>query len=194
MSSSVYRRVLAVTLLLTVTGIATGRANAQAIPTVERGSEFAPFGMATSLNPDWGQTNNRGFTAGFDYTHFIPAIVQPSAEFRMTHANGRTVNQSTYLGGFKLQTTIHNLHPYAVVLAGKGIITFNYFYNGGLKGDDSAVYAYGGGLEFKAARSWKVRAEYTQQRWNLDPNTLTPSTLGIGVAYAVPFRNHGGIR
>jgi len=192
MSSTAYRRVLTVVLLMTGT-IATSRARAQAIPTVERGSEFAPFAMATSLNPDWGQTNNLGFTAGFDYTHFIPGIVQPSAEFRITHAAGRTVNESTYLGGFKLQTTIRNLHPYAIVLAGKGIITFNYFYNGGLKGDDSAVYAYGGGLEFKPLRSWKVRAEYTQQHWNLDPNTLTPSALGVGIAYTVPFHNHGGI-
>jgi opacity protein-like surface antigen len=194
MLSQSFRRVLALTLLVTGAAVAIGRADAQAFPTVQRGAEFAPFAQATLVNPDWGQTHNLGFTAGFDYTRFIPALVQPSLEFRVTHANGRTVNQTTYLGGFKLQTTIHNLHPYAVVLAGKGIVTFNYFYNGGLKGDDSAVYAYGGGLEFHPATSWKVRAEYTQQHWNLDPNTLTPSAIGIGVAYTVPFHNRGGIR
>lgn len=189
-----YRRALALTLVLAGAAVATSRGNAQAMPTVERGSEFVPFGLATSVNPDWGQTNNLGFAAGFDYTHLIPSIVQPSLEFRVTHASGRTVNQSTYLGGFKLQTRIRNINPYLVLLAGKGIITFNYFYNGGLTGDDSAVYAIGGGAEIPVHRSWKVRADYTQQHWNLEPNTLTPSTFGFGVAYTVPFRSHGGIR
>jgi len=190
MFSSAYSRLLAVALLA---GLSVA-ARAQAIPTMQRGAEFAPFVQTTIVNPDWAQTKNIGFTAGFDYTRFIPSIVQPSLEFRATRANGHTVNESTYLGGIKLQTTIHNIHPYAVVLAGKGIITFNYFYNGGLKGDDSAVYAYGGGAEFNVRRSWKVRAEYTQQHWNLDPNTLTPSALGFGVAYSVPFHTRHGVR
>lgn len=191
MLSSVYHRILAVTLLVAGATIAV---RAQAIPTVQRGAEFAPFVQTTIVNPDWGQTKNIGFTAGFDYTRFIPAIVQPSLEFRATRATGRTVNESTYLGGIKLQTTIHNIHPYAVVLAGKGIIGFNYFYNGGIKGDDSAVYAYGGGAEFNVRRSWKARAEYTQQHWDFDPNTLSPSNFGFGVAYSVPFGNRRGVR
>jgi opacity protein-like surface antigen len=181
------RRALTLTLLFGATAAAVKHAGAQAIPTMERGAEFAPFVQTTILNPDWGQTHNLGYTVGFDYTRFIPTLVQPSLEFRMTHASGRTVNQTTYLGGLKFQTTIHGVHPYGVVLAGKGIITFNYFYNGGLKGDDSAVYAYGGGAEFNVKRSWKLRAEYTQQHWNLDPNTLTPSAFGFGLAYSVPF-------
>jgi opacity protein-like surface antigen len=186
MPSTFFRHALAITLLIGATGAAT-HANAQAIPTMQRGAELAPFVQTTILSPDWGQTHNLGFAAGFDYTHFIPTIVQPSLEFRVTHASGRTVNETTYLGGIKLQTTIHHVQPYLVVLAGKGIISFNYFYNGGIKGDDSAVYAIGGGAEFNVKRSWKVRAEYTQQHWNFDPNTLTPSTLGFGLAYSVPF-------
>lgn len=167
---------------------------AQAIPTLQRGAELAPFVQTTVVNPDWGQTHNLGFTAGFDYTRFTPGIVQPSLEFRMTTANGRTVNETTYLGGFKFQTAIHGVHPYALVLGGKGIIGFNYFYNGGIKGDDSAVYAFGGGAEVNVLRSWKVRADYTTQRWNFDPNTLSPSTFGFGIGYTVPFRNHHGVR
>ncbi|HKO19182.1 MAG TPA: outer membrane beta-barrel protein [Acidobacteriaceae bacterium] len=189
MLSSAYSRLFAITLLAG-TSMA---ARAQAIPTVQRGAEFAPFVQTTIVNPDWAQTRNIGFTAGFDYTRFIPSIVQPSLEFRATRATGHTVNESTYLGGIKLLTTIHNIHPYAVVLAGKGIISFNY-YNDGIKGDDSAVYAYGGGAEFYVRPAWKLRAEYTQQHWNLDPNTLTPSALGFGVAYSVPFRNRHAVR
>ena len=156
---------------------------------MERGAAFTPFVQTTILNPDWGQTNNLGFSAGIDYNHFIPGIVQPALEFRVTHASGRTVNESTYLGGVKLQTNVHGIHPYAVVLAGKGIITFNYVYNGGVKGDDSAVYAFGGGAEFNVTPVWKVRADFVQQHWNLDPNTLTPSALSFGIGYIVPFHS-----
>jgi opacity protein-like surface antigen len=190
MLSSVYRHILAIALL----AAAFTAAGAQAVPTVERGAEFTPFVHTTIVSPDWGQTHNLGFTAGVDYTRFIPAIVQPSLDFRFTKANGRTVNESTYLGGLKLHTTVHGLHPYAVVLAGKGIIDFNYFYKGGIKSESSTVYAFGGGADFRVHRSWKVQAEYTLQHWNVDAGALSPSTLGFGIGYAVPFRDHRGVR
>jgi len=189
MLSKHHRRALSFTLLIGGVVLAATAASAQAIPTVERGAAFTPFVQTTILNPDWGQTNNLGFTAGFDYHRFIPSIVQPALEFRVTHASGRTVNESAYLGGVKLQTNIRGIHPYAVVLAGKGIITFNYVYNGGIKGDDSAVYAFGGGAELNITPLWKVRGDFVQQHWNLDPNTLTPSALSFGIAYTVPFHS-----
>src|SRR5690349_86029 len=118
MLSSATRRTLTVMLLLAGAVVATRNAKAQAVPTLQRGAELAPFVQTTVVNPDWAQTNNIGFTFGVDYTRFIPSIVQPSLEFRATHANGHTVNESTYLGGIKLQTTVHNVNPYVVVLAG----------------------------------------------------------------------------
>ena len=44
----------------------------------------------------------------------------------MTSANGTTVNERSYTGGLKLQTSIHRVHPYATFLAGYGTIHFNY--------------------------------------------------------------------
>lgn len=181
-------------LLLAGAAAATSNAKAQAIPTIQRGAELAPFVQTTIVNPDWAQTNNIGFTFGVDYTRFIPSIVQPSLEFRATRATGHTVNESTYLGGIKLHTTVHNIHPYAVVLAGKGVIGFNYFYNGGIKSEDSTVFAYGGGAEFKVHRSWKVRADYVLQHWNIDAGALSPSAFSFGIGYTVPFRDRRSVR
>lgn len=186
MLSTIFRRALALTLLAGATAAAATHANAQALPTVQRGSELVPFAQYTIISPDWGQTHDLGYTAGLDYTRFTPTVIQPSLEFRFTHGTGRTVNETTYLGGLRLQTTIHGLHPYVVVLAGKGVVTFNYN-NNGVIGDDSVVYGIGGGLDFNVRRSWKLRTEYTQQHWNLEPNTLTPQTLSFGFAYSVPF-------
>lgn len=152
----------------------------------DRGAEIAPFGYLSILNPDWGPYNNTGYTVGVDYTRFIHSIVQPSIEFRYNHANGTTVNERSFEGGLKLQTTVHNLHPYGTILYGHGNIDFNYSIPG-YPGDASGIYAFGGGLDFNVKPQWKVRLDYSRQHWNLDPNTLTPSTLGIGVGYTIPF-------
>ena len=165
-------------------------ASAQALPTVERHSEFATFAQGTMLRPDWGQTNNYGYSFGVDYTHFFSKFVQPGLELRFTRATGRTVNENTYLGGLKFQTTIHGIHPYALILAGKGIIKFNYN-NAGVSADNSFVYGLGGGAEVAVTRLLKIRADFVSQHWDLQPNTLTPAALNVGIAYTLPFHGRG---
>lgn len=188
MLSMLYHGALKSALLLGAAMLVATHGNAQAQPSVDRGAELAPFVLTTSLNPDYGQTRNLGYSAGFDYTRFLPGPVQPSLEFRYTHASGRTVNETTYLGGFRLQTTVHNVHPYALLLGGRGLINFNFF-NNGYTSDDSMVYAFGGGAEFNAGHSWKVRADFVSQKWNLGSSaqTLSPNAISVGVSYRVPF-------
>ena len=170
---------------------ATGMASAQASVTAQRGAEISPFIQTTLLRPDWGQTNNIGYTVGVDYTRFIHSIVQPSLELRMTGANGKNVGEKSYLGGFKLAATVHGVHPYATLLAGTGGITFmNPVDSYG--SDTSFVYALGGGLEFSVLQQWKVRADFAQQHWDLDPQLLTPITMSVGIAYSIPFHGGGG--
>jgi opacity protein-like surface antigen len=168
-------------ILLATTGIAS----AQALITAGRGAEIAPFAQTTIVSPDWGQTRNIGYTLGVDYTRFIRSIVQPSIEIRMTSASGITVNERTYTGGLKLQTTVHGIHPFATFLAGYGTIHFNNttFYTG----DNAMVYSLGGGVDFNVTQQWKVRADFAGQNWNLGNATLSPMTLGVGVAYSLPF-------
>jgi opacity protein-like surface antigen len=177
-------------LCLGITLAATGIAPAQAAVTAQRGAEIAPFFMTTQLHPDFGQPNNVGFSAGVDYTRFIQSIIQPSIELRYTNANGQQVGEHTFTGGLKLQTTIHRLHPYATLLGGTAGITFAHPVGAGYKSDNCFVYAFGGGVDLNLLQSWKVRADFSQQHWDLDPTILTPMTLSIGIAYSIPF--HGG--
>jgi hypothetical protein len=34
-----------------------------------------------------------------------------------------------------------------------------------------------------------LRVDFSRQQWNIDPQTLTPTTLGVGIAYRIPFHN-----
>lgn len=163
-------------------------APAQAMEAAQRGGEFAPFVQTTLLSPDWGPTSNVGYTIGVDYTRFIRSIVQPSLEVRMTSANGSTVGERSYIGGLKLQTTIHGIHPYFTLLGGEGRITFTNPTNSYV-GDNTFIYSLGGGAIIPIHSQLDLRLDFTHQQWNIDPQTLTPVTLSVGVAYRLPFHN-----
>jgi hypothetical protein len=163
---------------------------AQAMNTANRSAEIAPFAENTRVSPDWGSSQNFGYTLGIDYTHFIRSIVQPSLEIRMTNANGNSVNERTFTGGLKLQATIHRVHPFATFLAGNGDIYFVHPTSNYL-GDNSFVYSLGGGADLDVTSQLSVRVDFTHQQWNIDPQTLTPVTLGIGFAYRHPFHSVG---
>jgi hypothetical protein len=173
-------------VLLGVSLTATAVASAQAVETAQRGAEITPFFQTTILRPDWGPTNNFGYTFGVDYTRFIRSIVQPSLELRMSHAGGQTVGETSYVVGLKLQTYALPFHPYATFLAGNGAITFMHPV-GDYYSDGSFIYSLGGGAEFKVYSSLKLRVDFTEQHWNIPP-VLTPVTLSVGVAYSLPFR------
>jgi Outer membrane protein beta-barrel domain len=183
-------------LFLGVSLAATGIAPAQATVVGQRGAEITPFVQTTVLMPDWGQTNNIGFTGGVDYTHFIRSIVQPSLELRVTNATGITVGERTYSGGIKLQAAIRKVHPYGVFLVGAGVISFVHptmTSNGLYSSDESNVYTMGGGAAFDVLSQWQVRGEFTEQHWDIQPQILTPKTFSVGIAYRIPFHN-GSIR
>jgi hypothetical protein len=170
---------------------ASGIAGAQAIVTAQRGAEIAPFAFTTYLTPDYGQASNTGFTIGVDYTRFTGGFIQPSLELRMTSAPGLDVGEKSYLGGFKFTTTIHGIHPYATILAGTGGIKFmNPIDTYG--SDTSFVYSMGGGAEFNILPAWRLRADFTSQHWDLDPQILTPQVLSVGLSYSIPFHANGG--
>lgn len=188
MSNLLHRPIRKVALVLGIV-LATARvAPAQALEAGQRGTEIAPFAQFTIITPDWGPVDNRGYTVGADYTRFIRSIVQPSIEIRMTAANGSTVGEKTYSGGLKLQTRIRGVRPYVTILAGKGFITFTQPINNYL-GDNSLIYTLGGGAAFAAGRHMDLRLDFTHQNWNIGPQTLTPITLGAGLAYRIPFHN-----
>ncbi len=179
------------TLILGVLLAATQVATAQAIVSAQRGAEIAPFAQVTLISPDYGQSRNLGYTVGLDYTRFIrSSIVQPSIEFRYTSANGITVNERSYAGGVKVQTTIHGIQPYATFLVGHGNIDLA-VPEGTYAGDNAIVLAYGGGVQFPVTQLLRVKGEVMAQHWNLEQATLTPTTYSLGVVYVVPFHRLG---
>jgi opacity protein-like surface antigen len=179
-------------ILLGVSLAATAVASAQAVETAQRGAEITPFFQTTLLRPDYGPTNNLGYTIGVDYTRFIRSIVQPSLELRVNHAPGLTVGETGYLGGLKLQASAFGIHPYGTFLAGSGTITFThpigYYYS-----DGSFIWSLGGGAEFNVTSAVKLRADFSQQHWNIDPPVLTPMTFSMGVSYSLAF-HRGEVR
>jgi hypothetical protein len=179
---SAWKAIPILAILLSGTHFVAG----QALNTANRPAEIAPFAETTLLTPDWGTTKNLGYTVGIDYSRFVRSILQPSLEVRMTSANGANVNEHTYLGGLKLQGTIHRVHPYATLLGGKGNIHYNHPVNNYL-GDNSLVYSLGAGADLDVTSRLLIRLDFTHQNWNIDPETYTPVTLGMGFAYRLPI-------
>lgn len=188
MPGFIHSRILKSLLLLGALFTSARLAPAQALVTAQRGAEITPFAQTTLIDPDWGPSHNLGYTAGLDYTRFVRSIVQPSLEMRMTSANGSTVSERSYVGGLKLQTSFRGIRPYATFLAGYGDIYFTHPINGYLS-DNSFVYSVGAGAEFSLGYHLAARFDFTHQQWNIDPQTLTPVTLGVGLSYRVPFRS-----
>ena len=111
-------------ILLAASLAVPAAASAQAAVTAQRGAEIAPFVQASIITPDWGPQHNIGYTVGIDYTRLISGIIQPSLELRYISANGLTVDEHSITGGFKIATSVRNIHPYATLLAGTGGILF----------------------------------------------------------------------
>lgn len=102
------------------------------------------------------------------------------------------MNEHTYLGGFQLQTGIRRIYPYVTFLGGYAGIHYDY-YNAGYTGDHSLIYSLGGGAHIPIARALRLRLDYTRQFWKIDPQTINPVTIGVGIAYTLPGR-HGILR
>jgi hypothetical protein len=179
------RNLLRLSLLLLGILCTTAAAHAQAIVTADRTHAVTPFAQWTLVSPDWGPSKIPGYTIGVDYTRFIHLPVQPSFEVRTSAANGKTVNEHTYLGGFQLQVPFRRISPYVTFLGGYGGIHYNYF-NGGYTGDHSLIYSLGGGAEIPIAPYIRLRLDYTRQSWNIAPQTINPVALSAGIAFTLP--------
>ncbi|HXE07813.1 MAG TPA: outer membrane beta-barrel protein [Acidobacteriaceae bacterium] len=108
-------------------------------------------------------------------------------DFRHARATAdTTVYERTYEIGPRLYMTRGRMTPYAKIMFGRGVYNFhntiaNVAYN---------IYSYGGGADFRVARSLNVRADYELQNWIGFPlGTLHPSVITMGVAYH--FNSHG---
>lgn len=168
---------------------------AQALPTATRSADISVFAGFLTDTPDYGPYRNNGVSAGVDYTRYIRLPIEPSIELRTNIADGKTVNERTYLFGPRValrlpQRSLRRFHPYADLLVGIGDIHFN-FNNNGYLGDNSTVYSYGGGVDIDLVRHFQARFDFNGQHWKTGRNvTYTPNLILFGVVYHIPFRPH----
>ncbi len=105
------------------------------------------------------------------------------------HARGTqdtTVYERTYEVGPRIFLTRGAVSPYAKLMFGRGVYNFH----DGIANIAYNMYTYGGGADFRVARSLNVRADYELQNWMGFPlGTLHPSVVTVGVAYH--FNSHG---
>lgn len=178
--------------LLGLSFAGAGVASAQADATAIRPAELTAFGGITLANPDYGQKNNFGYSAGFEYNRTSPGVVAPGLELRMTGSSGGTVSERSVLGGMEFRSNpIHNIQPYMSALFGFGSINYSYSFTT-RPSETDFVYGFGAGAEIPVRRNIKVRADYLQQTWHYQPHNLTPSALTIGVTYTI-MGGYGGL-
>jgi opacity protein-like surface antigen len=159
-----------------------------------------PFAFGTGMSNfdlDWGTSHGNerrmdGITVWLDYT---PPKLPRLLNGLDIEIEGRDINyalpsslkrmrQDTGAGG--LIYSYHRygvIHPYAKALVGMGSIDFAP--TGQYTHDTRIIYAPGAGLELRAFKSIKVRADYEYQFWPrlFGPNSLNPNGFTIGTEY-----------
>lgn len=172
----------------TLLGCVAVRASAQASYTASRHEgHVSIFGEGSRLSTDYGPKKDYGYTFGADYTRHY-RLLNPSLEFRVSHADGDNVGQTSYMGGLKGSRDYGRLHPYGDLLLGYGIITFTHP-RGTYYRDNSIIFGAGGGVDVDIVGNFAAKAEFQYQSWKLGNanSRLTPSLLSIGIVYHLPF-------
>jgi hypothetical protein len=166
--------------------------SAQNLPTAKQSLDVSVFGGYTYLSPDYGSYNDHGFLIGADVGRPIKRVLT-SIDARYSHATGDGVGEDTILGGPRVELRKRRFNPYADFLIGYGTISFTHP-TSSYTGDNSVVFAFGGGLNYQVYRNISVKGDLTYQYWKLgNANSyMTPVAISAGIAYRIPIggRHH----
>lgn len=174
-----------------VLAVASLSASAQASFTASRTLGISVFAGGMHLNTDYGDTNY-GVVFGADLTRRF-RLFNAGLEARATiSSQGDAVKETTFGGGLRLGKDFRRFHPYADVLVGEGTITFTHpvvYPTGPYASDNSAIFSFGGGLDYDLTHSFALKADYNSQSWHLgeEQNRLTPAAFTVGIVYQIPF-------
>ena len=167
------------------------RASAQAGSTARKSMDVSIFAGYDTLTPDYDHPRDTGIGFGANITRYFHFPIEPSLELRGNITQGPTVNESSYLAGFRGQSDFHRFHPYIDALFGMGYIYYNFVANPNnlnYKSDDGFTKSFGAGVDFDVYKNVQLKADYQGQFWHLGKNdTLTPNVLLFGVTYRFPF-------
>ena len=175
-----------------------GHGRGQALSTASRSMDIAAFGGYSAEETDYAKSRDQGGAFGVDITRFFHLPVVPSLEARANIEHGKIIDETTYLGGVRIEVPVRRLHPYGDFLIGAGTLHFKFAPTPGYTGDRSKVYSYGGGIDIDLVHNFQLKIDAQYQSWNLGPNafvtppganfTLTPAVGIVGVEYHIPFR------
>jgi opacity protein-like surface antigen len=173
----------------------------QVAPAATEGGLPLTVGVGISdYDLDWGYGSRMvGISAYVDWDLFIlpGPLKNLSIQAEGTDINyGRParvpgMRQDTGLGGVKYTFRhYHDLLPYVKYVGGIGSIDFPDPGNEYYSHDTFAVWAPGGGIEYRVWRKLWVRGDYEYQYWQhaFGPRDLTPQGFTIGGSYH--FRSH----
>ncbi len=160
---------------------------AQSSPTALRAYSISTFATGGVTNTDYG-INDYGLTFGTDIRKSM-RFIEPSLELRSTMTSGNVVRESSLDGGLKLEKGFGRVHPYGDLLFGYGTITFPGRTMD--EHDNSAVWNYGGGVEYQVSRSFFVKADIQLQSWQLGHTepVFHPMLSSVGFTYRPMMRN-----
>ena len=168
------------------------RTYAQEVPTESKALDLAAFGAYTNVNPDSDLSKrNNGLSFGADFTRYISHyIVAPSLEVRANFASGARVDERSYLAGVRVQVNAtRHIYPYGDFQIGYGTIHYFVPPQAGYTEDNAAPKFFGGGVDFDVTRHFQGRIDYQSESWNFDgKNSISPTSLLIGMRYVIPFR------
>lgn len=190
---------LAALILFTAFFSQTPTVHAQAEPTANQPLRLSVFGGPTGTYTGFRGGKNGGITLGADLTFQTVPRFKPSFEIRGTAPviSGHLDRQLNFLLGPKVEYPWHSFHPYADFLFGRGQITYlngGYFYNNLLYlSSGTAVYSFGGGVDYDLSTRWAVKADFQLQHWStpIAPyGTIYPKATTFGVVYHFNFNGH----
>jgi opacity protein-like surface antigen len=182
------RSFAAVTLL----GLLTTLAVAQAVPTAERRLNVQVGGMFSLANPGipkddsiyYGKWNYNG---GGVYATFDPPT-HYGVELGVRQIFGDFVHERTLQVGPRYYKTFGRYVPYGKVMIGRGFFTFP----NNIGSSSFNEIAFGGGVDYRLSPAIHVRADYEYQRWlgfankvQGFPGALSPQVFSVGFAYHI---------
>ncbi len=139
---------------------------------------------ATFVSPDYTTETAKGVAAyaDFDFAHNFG--VEGELHFASL-STPNDIGENTYLIGPRYTYHRKRVGIYGKVLFGIGQFQFQKGSYGNGSSSTYGMYAFGGGLEYRATRRINVRAiDFEYQSWpNFPPSGLTPTAITVGAAY-----------
>jgi len=158
--------------------------HAQALPTATRALQLQAGATVSLVTLDYGDGYEKGYSAfaAADLGRYL------GAEAVFHDANIITpydIGEDSFLVGPRFHITRRRFTPYAKLLFGYGTLKFAKGYYAQNSSESYFIYAYGGGLDFRATRHISVRAiDIEYQEWpSFPPHGLTPYGYSVGAAY-----------